>query len=107
MFRQHNIHEYIWTATDGKTHNQIDHVLIGKRRHSNIFTVPNFREADIDTDRYLVVAKDRERLQGTKQAAYTFDMEILKVEVKLSLCLSNALRDLNDVDWVYSFRKLG
>jgi hypothetical protein len=37
--------------------NQIDHVLIKRRRHSNILDVRLFRAAGCDTDHYLVVAK--------------------------------------------------
>jgi hypothetical protein len=37
--------------------------------------VQSFRGSDRDTDRYLVVAKDRERLVVIKQAAQTFDGE--------------------------------
>ena len=29
LFPRRNIHKYTWTSPDGKTHKQIDHVLIG------------------------------------------------------------------------------
>ena len=31
MFPHRNVHKYTWTSPDDKTHNQIDHVLIGRR----------------------------------------------------------------------------
>ena len=62
MFRHRNIHKYTWTSTDGKTDNQIDHILIDRRQHSSILDVRSFRGADCDTDHYLVAAKVRERL---------------------------------------------
>jgi hypothetical protein len=30
MFPHHNIHKYTWTSSDGKTHNQIDRILIDR-----------------------------------------------------------------------------
>jgi endonuclease/exonuclease/phosphatase family metal-dependent hydrolase len=62
MFPHRNIHKFMWSFADGKTHNQIDHILIDRRRHSSILDVRSFREADCDTDHYLVVAKVMERL---------------------------------------------
>jgi len=33
MFPYRNNHKYTWTSPDEKTHNQIDHILIDRRRH--------------------------------------------------------------------------
>jgi len=65
--------KYTWTSPDGKTQNQIDHILTDRRRHSSVLDVQSFRGADCNTDHYLVVAEVRERLAGSKQAAQRFD----------------------------------
>jgi hypothetical protein len=64
MFPHRNIHKYTrtWTSPDGKAHNQIDHIIVDRRRHSNILDVRSYRAADCDTDHYLVVTKVREQL---------------------------------------------
>ena len=56
-------------------HNQIDHILIDRRRQSSILDVRSFKGADCDTDHYLVVAKIRERLAVSKQKAQKLDGE--------------------------------
>jgi hypothetical protein len=75
MFPYRNIHKYTWTSPDGKTHNQIDHVLIDRRRQWSVLDVRSFRGSHCDTDHYLVVAKLRERLPVSKQVAQKFDRE--------------------------------
>jgi hypothetical protein len=60
MFQHRNIRKYTWTSPDEQNLNQIDHILIDRRWHSNIPDVRSFRGADCDTDHYLVVAKVRE-----------------------------------------------
>jgi hypothetical protein len=73
MLPHRNIHKYTWTSPDGKTHNQIDHVVIDRRWHSSVLDVRSFRGADCDTDHYLVIAKVRERLAVGKQTTQRFD----------------------------------
>ena len=70
-----NITVCIWTSPDWKTHNKIDHILIYRRKQSSILDVRSYRGADCDTDHYLVVAKVRERLAVSKQAAQKLDGE--------------------------------
>ena len=69
MFPRRNIHKHTWTSPDGNTHNQIDHVLIGRRWYSSVLDVRRFSGADCDTDHYLVITKVRESLAVGKQAA--------------------------------------
>ena len=75
MFPHRDIHKHTCTSPDGKTHNQIDQILIDGRRQSSILDVSSFRGADCDTDHYLVVAKVRERLAVSKRAAQNLDGE--------------------------------
>jgi hypothetical protein len=73
IFPHRNIHKNTWTSPDGKRHNQIVYILIDRRWHFFILDVRSLRGADCDTDHYLVVAKVRERLAVSKQAARKSD----------------------------------
>jgi hypothetical protein len=75
MLPHRNIYKYTWTSPDGKTHDQIDHILVDMRRHSNVLAVRSFRAAQCDTDHDLMVAKVRERLTVNKQRSHRFHTE--------------------------------
>jgi hypothetical protein len=70
-----SIHKYTWTSPDGESHNQIDHILIDRRRHSSVLDVRSLRAADWDTDHYLEVAKFKEWLAVNRQDSHQFHME--------------------------------
>jgi hypothetical protein len=71
MFPHRSNHKFTWTSPDRKMHNQTDHILIYRRRHSSIPDVRLFREADCDTDHYLMVEKVRGSLAVSKQTVAT------------------------------------
>jgi hypothetical protein len=75
MFPHCSIHKYTWTSPDGKTHNQIEYMLIDRRSRSSILDVRSFRGADFGSDHYLVVAKVRERLAVSKGMVKKMDMK--------------------------------
>jgi hypothetical protein len=81
MFPHLKIHKYTWTSSEGNTHFQLEHVLIDRRRHSDILDVRSFRGADCGTDHYLVVAKVRQRLAVSKGAAQKIDTDRINVKM--------------------------
>jgi hypothetical protein len=87
-----NIHKFTWTSPDGKTTNQIDHILIDKKWHSSIPDVRSFRAADSDTA-YLLVPKVRERLALSKQTAHRVRMKRFNLK-KLNEVFVGRLRSL-------------
>jgi hypothetical protein len=79
MFLHRNIYKYTWTSPDWK----IDHILVDRRRHSNVLDVRSLRAADCDSDNYLVVAEVRERPAVNKQRSHRFHTEMINIK-KLS-----------------------
>jgi hypothetical protein len=75
MFPHRNIHKYTWRSTDGKTHNQIDYILVDWQWHSDVLDVRSYRAADCDSDDYLVVTKVGERSAVNKQRSHRFHVE--------------------------------
>ena len=67
MFNHKNIHKYTWTSPDGKHRNQIDHVMIGRKRKKSLLDVRTYRGADIGSDHQLVLAKIKLKLKVKKK----------------------------------------
>ncbi|KAJ4442490.1 hypothetical protein ANN_04076 [Periplaneta americana] len=65
--KKKDMHKHTWTSPDGFTHNQIDHILIDKRRHTSIVDIRTFRGAECNSDHYLVIGELRERLSVGKR----------------------------------------
>jgi hypothetical protein len=106
-FPHRDIHKRTWTSPDGVAHNQIEHVLIDKRRHSNILLdIRSFRGADSDTGHYLVVAKLMERISLSKGARQNFclkrfdlkRLDDVEVKEKYQVEISNRYAALENLD---------
>lgn len=65
-FPHRQIHKGTWTSPDGKTINQIDHILISARHFSSISDVRTMRGAASDSDHFLVRARVREKIDSTR-----------------------------------------
>ncbi|XP_065583817.1 craniofacial development protein 2-like [Artemia franciscana] len=62
------IRKYSWNSPDGRTHNQIDHILINKKWKSSLQDVRAYRGADVASDHALMIAKLSLKLKATKKS---------------------------------------
>ncbi|VDI39541.1 Hypothetical predicted protein [Mytilus galloprovincialis] len=55
------IHKVTWKSPDGKTTNQIDHIMVRGDMRTSILDTRVMRGADVYTDHYLVRSKDKNK----------------------------------------------
>jgi hypothetical protein len=74
MFLHGDIYKYTWTFPDGKTYNQIDHILIDRRWQANVLDYEVTGELTVVLITFWWL-KIKERLAVSKQVAQKFDVE--------------------------------
>lgn len=57
-----DIHEQTWILPDGRTKNQMDHVLMNRRHKSNVIAIRLYKGRDTDSDHYSVISIVQERI---------------------------------------------
>ena len=67
FFQHKTIHKYTWTSPDGRTCNQIDHLLFSRKWRKSLLDVRGYRGADIQSDHNLMVAKIHLKLKVTQK----------------------------------------
>ena len=58
-----NIHKFTWESPDGRTRNQIDHILVNAKHRGALQDVRCYRGADCSTDHLLLTAKVKAHLK--------------------------------------------
>jgi hypothetical protein len=88
LFPHRYICEGTWQGPDDRTVNQINHVMIDHRHHSNVLDVGSYRCANADSYHHLVIAHLRcciaqRNNQNTPKARLNYNKERLEIkEVK-------------------------
>ena len=91
IFPHKNIHKLTWKSPDGRTINQIDHVIINKKWRRSLLDVKVYRGADVSSDHCMVFAKIKLKLMAVdsnRQRRRMYDINRLKSqEVRRSLSI--------------------
>ena len=59
-----DIHKLTWKSPDGRTINQIDHIIINKKWRRPLLDVKVYRGADVSSDHYMLLAKIKLKLMA-------------------------------------------
>jgi hypothetical protein len=101
-FQHRRIYKGTWKVPGQDICNQIDHILINKRRASTITDVRTLRGPNCDSDHYLVRTKIRQRISKGEKDTYRrsrkWDVTKLQNPDKKNKYEKNIARKLNEID---------
>ena len=106
IFQHRDIHKLTWKSPDGKTVNQIDHVLINERWRSSLKDVRVVRGADMFSDHFLVGARLRLKLKAAQQNPINHTPARKRRLKKLSYKAKTCLNLIKEILQCYFFNYL-
>jgi len=85
MFPHKDIHKETWYSADGRSANQIDHVLISNRFRSAITDIRALREPDIGSDHNLLKINFKVKLRVRTGNKYNEKRKMVNKEIYASV----------------------
>ena len=104
IFHHKDVHKATWKSPDGRTVNQIDHVMVNRCMRTSVLDIRVMRGADVYSDHYMVRTKIRLKLRknrGKKNAIERFDVtKLSRVDIRkqFNVEVKNRFETLLDIE---------